>query len=282
LAVRVTSLVDGERLVWLAADPAGFPVGTALLTLSTKSGREHLGQVAIDVHPAERRRGTGSSLLDLALAAAAGRRCVVADAEAGSAGELFLVARGFRKVLTLVFARLPLARAEIVAGAAVAGYRVVSWDAEGPESLAETFVASRRAMDDMPMEDADFSAGTWDLARVRAAERAVADRGDLLHVVAAVHEPTGEIAGFTELVVPGDGTGDAQHYGTGVLPEHRGRGLGRWLKAEAIRQARERYPDLGGLLTDTAESNKAMRKINADLGYVPTRTMVTYQLLLTV
>ncbi|MEV0201257.1 GNAT family N-acetyltransferase [Nonomuraea sp. NPDC050691] len=85
-------------------------------------------------------------------------------------------------------------------------------------------------------------------------------------------------AGFTELVVPGDGKGDAQHYATGVLPEHRGHGLARWMKAEAIRQARERYPDLDGLLTDTADSNRHMRVINDALGYLPTRQRVTLQL----
>lgn len=71
-------------------------------------------------------------------------------------------------------------------------------------------------------------------------------------MVAAVDVSDGMIAGFTELVLPGGGRGDGQHYGTGVLPEHRGQGLGRWMKAEVIRQAVECHPDLAGLLTDTA------------------------------
>lgn len=90
--------------------------------------------------------------------------------------------------------------------------------------------------------------------------------------VVAIDTCDDSIAGFTALVVPGNGTGDGQHYGTGVLPEHRGHGLGRWMKAESIRQARGRYPDFGGLLTDTADSNTHMRHISASLGYVPTRT----------
>jgi hypothetical protein len=86
------------------------------------------------------------------------------------------------------------------------------------------------------------------------------------------------IGGFTELVVPGNGTGDAQHYGTGVLPEHRGHRLGLWMKAASIRQARERYPELGGLLTDTADNNPHMRHINDVLGYAPTHSAYEYQL----
>jgi ribosomal protein S18 acetylase RimI-like enzyme len=106
-------------------------------------------------------------------------------------------------------------------------------------------------MDDMPMDETDCGTVTWDVDRVRAVAKAVEERGDHLHAVAAIDTADGSIVGFTELVVPGGGKGDGQHYGTGVLPEHRGHGLGRWMKAESIRQARERYPDLTGLLTRT-------------------------------
>jgi hypothetical protein len=41
---------------------------------------------------------------------------------------------------------------------------------------------------------------------------------------------------------------------------------------------RESYPELGGLLTDTADSNAPMRGINDALGYVPTHTTYEYQL----
>ncbi|SEU38005.1 hypothetical protein [Nonomuraea wenchangensis] len=63
-----------------------------------------------------------------------------------------------------------------------------------------------------------------------------------------------------------------------MLPEHRGHGLVRWMKAEAVRQARERYPYLDGLLTDTADSNRHMRGVNDALGHLPTRKMLTLQL----
>lgn len=158
------------------------------------------------------------------------------------------------------------------------GYRLASWQGTVPDDLAPTFADSRRAMDDMPMEDTDHGTTTWDVDRVQAAAKAVEQRGDHLHTVVAIDTSNGSIAGFTELVVPGGGTGDAQHYGTGVLPEHRGHGLGRWMKAESIRQAHGHYPDLGGLLTDTADSNTHMRHISDSLGYLPTHTTLQYQL----
>jgi GNAT superfamily N-acetyltransferase len=291
LSVRITALTDPDgdlssyRLAWLACGIDGIPVGAAFLRLFTRAGQEHLAELDLRVHPAERRKHAGSLLLDAAVAAACqdGRRCVITQAEAGSPGDRFLSARGFRRVLTLTFTRLPLAGADIkalteITGQSHPGYRLASWEGTVPDSLAEAFVASRHAMDDMPMGGTDFGTVTWDLDRVRAAAAAIAERGDLLHTVVAVDESDGSIAGFTELVVPGDGKGDGQHYGTGVLPAHRGHGLGRWMKAASIRQARERHPDLSGLLTDTADNNPYMRRINDALGYAPTHTTFEYQL----
>ncbi|MFE2531365.1 GNAT family N-acetyltransferase [Streptomyces sp. NPDC059371] len=290
MSFRITPLTDpahgahSRRLAWLASDADSIPVGTAFLRLFD-GGQEHLAELTLHVHPVERRKGVGSQLLDTAVAAARGnaRRCVSAQAQAGSPGDHFLPAHGFRKVLTLRFARLPLADVDVSALAEVIerphpGYRLASWQGTVPDALAQTFAASRRAMDDMPMDDTDYGTVAWDVDRVRAAAKAVEQRGDQLHTVVAIDTCDGSIAGFTELVVPGDGTGDGQHYGTGVLPEHRGHGLGLWMKAESIRHAHGRYPGLGGLLTDTADSNMHMRHISDSLGYVPTHTTLQYQL----
>ncbi|WP_255946582.1 GNAT family N-acetyltransferase [Streptomyces odontomachi] len=274
-----------QRLAWLASDADSNPVGTAFLRLFTDPGQQHLAELTLQVHPVERRRRVGSSLLDAAVAAARddARRCVIAQAAAGSPGDRFLAARGFRKVLTLRFTRLSRADVDTTALAGIVerphpGYRLASWRGTVPDDLAQTFAAARHAMDDMPMDDTDYGTVTWDVDRVRAAAQAVEQRGDHLHTVVAIDTGDGSIAGFTELVVPGDGTGDAQHYGTGVLPRHRGHGLGRWMKAESIRQAHEQYPSLDGLLTDTADSNTHMRNINQSLGYAPTHTTHQHQL----
>ena len=291
MTVRITALIDpdvgavGRRLAWLASDGDGIPVGSAFLRLFTGAGQAHLAELDLQVHPAQRRKRVGSCLLDAAVAAARQdcRRSIIAQAEAQSPGEKFAAAHGFRPVLALIYSRLDLADADVPALTAIVdephpGYHLVSWPGTVPDEFAETFAASRRAMDDMPMGSTDFGTVTWDVARVRATAAAIDKRGDLLHTVAAVSDVDTTIAGFSELVVPGDAAGDAQHYGTAVLPEHRGHGLGRWMKASAILQARESYPELAGLLTDTADTNKPMRGINDALGYVPTHTTYEYQL----
>ncbi|MGW2276541.1 N-acetyltransferase family protein [Streptomyces sp. NPDC001770] len=293
------------RLVWLAEevpgggggpaaiDPPAYPVGSAYLRFSTAPGRDHLAELDLAVHPAARRTGVGTRLLDAALAGARaeGRSTVTAQVAVAGGAEKgqddreaaeFLTAHGFRVVLTLTFARLATADADQVALAALAaaphpGYRLTSWSGTVPDELAETFAGSRWAMDDMPMDEMDHGTETWDVDRVRAVARAVERRGELLHTVAVVSEADGAIVGFTELVVPGDGTGEGLHYGTGVLPAHRGRGLARWMKTESIRTALTTHPALTGLVTDTADANAPMRAVNDALGYVPTHRSVFLQ-----
>jgi GNAT superfamily N-acetyltransferase len=291
LPPRITALTDPEpvassrRLAWLAAGSDGTPLGSAFLRLFTREGQEHLAELQISVHHAERRHGVGTLLLRAAVAAARrdGRRSVVAQAERDSPGDRFLTGRGFREVLALTYARLALADADLAEITRLAelphpGYRLTAWDGAVPPDLAHSYADSRRAMDDMPMEDTDYGTVVWDVDRVLAAAEAVAGRGDLLHTVAALDTTEGSVVGFSELVVPGDGRGDGQHYGTAVLREHRGRGLGHWMKAESIRRARERHPGLTGLLTDTANTNAPMLGINDELGYVPTHGAVEFQL----
>ena len=291
MPVRVTALIDPDvspsshRLAWLASGADGIPVGSAFLRLFTRTGQRHLAELQVHVHPAERRTDAGFCLLDAAVAAARehSRRRIISHVQASSPGERFLAARNFRRVLTLTSARLSLPDSDMTALAELIeephpGYRLASWDGMVPDELAATFVASRHAMNDTPTGGVDFSAVPWDLERVRAAVAAVDKRGDVLHTVVAISETGGAIAGYTELAIPGDGTSDAQHYGTAVLPEHRGHGLSLWMKAASIRHARERYPLLDGLLTDTADNNPYIRHVNDSLGYRPTATTYEYQL----
>ncbi|WP_051732640.1 GNAT family N-acetyltransferase [Kitasatospora phosalacinea] len=290
---RLTALADpaetpfSRRLAWLAAASDGTPLGSAFLRLLTSPGQAHLCELTLDVHPAERRRGVGSALLAAATAAARedGRRALLAQAVEGSPGDAFLSARGFERALVLDFARLDLATAATAAtpapGSAAGlppGYRLVSWVGRCPEEWLPAFTRSRTAMDDMPMGDTGYGPVAWDEARTLSAAQAVADRGELLHTVAVLETATGELVGFSELVLPADRSGDAQHYGTAVQPDHRRRGLARAMKTESIRWTRAEHPGITGLLTDTAEHNTGMLAVNHALGYRSTHRSVEFRL----
>jgi GNAT superfamily N-acetyltransferase len=273
LSISITPLTDPDyrafsrRLAWLAADADGNPAGSAFLRLNSKPSQAHLAELELAVHPGSRRHGIGSRLLDAAIEAARENdaRTVLVDATADSPGDHFLAKHGFTIGLTLIFTRLALAGHHLAVPEPPPGYRLVSWEGAPPDDLIESFTQTRAAMNDAPIGDISYGVEAWDVERSRSVAEVIAQRGDHLHTVAAVHGT--EVAGFTELVVPGDGKGDAQHYGTVVRADHRGRGLALWMKAEQIRQARDTYPDLAGLLTDTAATNHAMRRVNAALGY---------------
>ncbi|MFE9957215.1 GNAT family N-acetyltransferase [Micromonospora sp. NPDC005299] len=285
MILQITPLIDpahsssGYRLAWLATGVDGRPLGTAFLRVPATGG---VADLELQVHPAERRANVGTRLLETVNDAATdlGMRGLLTEpVRQGAEGDHFCRAHGLRQVLALTYTRLPL-DGDTLVNAPVSGYRLIHWEGTVPDELANTFARSRRAMDDMPMDDAAYVPQPWDVERLHAVADAVARRGEILCTTAAV-AADGEIAGFTELVVPGDGTGDGQHYGTGVLAEHRGRGLARWMKVEQITRTRNRFPRLAGLLADTADSNTAMRRINDSFGYRPTHRSLLYQLDLT-
>ena len=283
MSVRLSALTDlassprGHRLAWVAAGGDGRPLGTAFLWLPATGEVAELEQ--LQVHPAECRAGVGKRLLAAAAEAVIedGKKGLLSPAvRAGSAGDAFCLARGMRRVLALTYSRLGPAETALDA-TPVDGYRLVHWDGTVPDDLAETFARARLAMDDTPMGESGYTAQTWDVERLHAIAAAVEKRGEILCTTAAI-AADGEMAGFTEVVVAGDGSGDGQHYGTGVLLAHRGRGLARWMKIEQIALLGVRFPQLAGLLTDCADDNTAMRRVNDVLGYRPTHRSLLYRL----
>ncbi|WP_092557374.1 GNAT family N-acetyltransferase [Actinoplanes derwentensis] len=269
MIARVVALTEPSP-TWIAEGDDGRPLGTASLWIPPAGGP---AEVRIRVHPAERRSGVGTRLLQEA-ARYEGVPALLGEVVAeGSAGDAFCVSAGMRQVLALTYTRLEVVDFDLV-GEAVPGYRLVHWEGTVADEIAETFARSRSAMDDMPMDDVDYRPEPWDVARLHRVAAVVAERGDVLLTTAAIGAD-GEIAGFTEVVLSGD---QGQNYGTGVLVPHRGRGLARWLKVAQIAVVRQRFPAVTGLLADTADSNVAMRRVNEALGYRPTHRSRIHQL----
>jgi GNAT superfamily N-acetyltransferase len=91
-------------------------------------------------------------------------------------------------------------------------------------------------------------------------------------------EPDGVISGITD-------TGWAPYHRTivyqwftGVRPDARGRGLGKWVKAAMLLHIRELYPEAEWVSTDNAGSNAPMLKINRTMGFKTYRQGTAYQI----
>ena len=92
----------------------------------------------------------------------------------------------------------------------------------------------------------------------------------------AVHETSGAVAGFTEVVVPAQRPTRADQYDTVVVPKHRGYGLGRALKARMLFELRAAEPQLLDVQTWNAAEANAIARVNAELGFRPEREWREY------
>jgi GNAT superfamily N-acetyltransferase len=273
-----------RRLGWLAIAADGATVAVAGLRLFTSPGQQHLAELELHVHPAHRRLGTGSLLLSAVVAACRteGRRSLVATAPADSPGEAFSERHGFRRALTLNHLILRLdeldaAELLLIADAEHPRYRLTGWTGTVPDELADAFAAAKNAMNDMPVGDLDYGSVAWDAERVRAMGKVVADRGDTLLTIAAVHDD-GTLAGYTEILIPRGAPPRVQQYDTAVVPAHRGHGLGLWVKAAMARRLRAEHPGVVEIETDNADDNVHMLAVNHRLGFRPYRRTREFQL----
>ena len=80
-------------------------------------------------------------------------------------------------------------------------------------------------------------------------------------------EPSGEISGLTEMRHNPNRKTMISQLLTGVQENHRGRGLGKWLKASMLLKIRETFPEVKTITTGNATSNAPMLSINNRLGF---------------
>ncbi|TNY36405.1 GNAT family N-acetyltransferase [Thermomonospora catenispora] len=269
-----------RNVMWAAVDDGGRMHGTAYLRLPHDAGRA--AEIDVQVLPARRRRGIGTRLLAVAADRLRAARCgtVVAQVLAGTPAVPFLERHGFRRVLSLRVMLLrmdeldPVRLARLVADAPP-GYRLIRWTGPVSEELAGELAMAKRAMADITVG----GSSRWDPRRVRETAEAVEARGDRLYTVAALHGPTAapRIAGFTEVVVSATDPERAAQYDTAVVPEHRGRRLGIWLKAAMLEWLRTERPDVREIETDNVDDNSPMLAVNAELGFRHQRDHLDYQ-----
>lgn len=135
-----------------------------------------------------------------------------------------------------------------------------------PNDLAGT-AQLLQVMNTAPKEDMeidDWVVTPEDLQRDQASMEA---RGDKVWTAYARHKESGELAGFSTVILQPRIPSIVGQYGTGVLEKYRGNRLGKALKAGMIKHLQKVYPQGRFIRTQNANSNAQMLAINETLGF---------------
>ena len=90
-------------------------------------------------------------------------------------------------------------------------------------------------------------------------------------------EKSGVISGFTEMTYNPEEPIFFDQWLTAVSPKFRGRGIGKWLKAEMLHYMIERFPEAKIVVTGNADSNAPMQSINKRMGFKQHQTGSDYK-----
>lgn len=148
-------------------------------------------------------------------------------------------------------------------------YRLLYVESPIPDKHLVQWCEVQHVMHTAPIEDLDFEFETWSPDKWRDHERKMIEAGTRLVGHVAIHEPSGRFVGLSDIFLQKYQPEIAWQGDTGVHPEHRNRGLGRWLKAATIEKIRDEHAYVDRIDTENAGSNEAMLSINVAMGYRP-------------
>ena len=147
----------------------------------------------------------------------------------------------------------------------------------GDDADLAGYAAARGVMNTAPKGDLEVEPFVHTVESVRA-ELEELDAAELFRwSLVAMHEPSGECVGFTDVILTDASPEHAWQGGTAVRPDHRNHGLGRWLKGAMAERLLAERSQLRFVDTENAFVNEPMLNINIAMGFELVKTINEWQ-----
>lgn len=286
---RLTADVPNQwRAFFGARDADGALIGYGVVSRSLNEPENaHLRWTELVVSAKHRRRGVGRALLRRLVDAVEGQGddvvLMAQTTDRVPSGSVFAKRVGAEPGLDMKTNQLDLSRvdrAKVEEWAAISprGYRLVRADGTVPPELVAPYIQASNGMNDAPR--GDLKMADWKLTeeQIRERESWFRQTGSEWWLLVAVHEATGEGAGFTEVTYDPKVSHVIWQQGTAVIDAHRGHRLGLWLKAVMLKRILDERPKALFIRTGNANTNAQMLGINTQLGFVEAWSACLWQI----
>jgi GNAT superfamily N-acetyltransferase len=280
-----TGRIDNLFELWLGCVD-GTPVVLSELKLPLLDNLSNAVCV-IATHPAFRRRGYGTAMLEHVISRATlhGRSRLISeiseplvplDPATPVPGVALATLVGARAVTSEVRRALKidkldddeLARLRDDAVAHSEGYSLIQWDGSAPTEILEDLATLLARMTlDAPLEELDWEPELWTPQRYREQEERIVAGGQRRLSTAARHDESGQIVAMTDIGIALGRPEIADQWATIVLPAHRGHRLGMRVKLANLEFLRRSRPQVTLINTWNAAINDHMVSINEAMGF---------------